>query len=38
MALTLRNEYSSVIRSEGVDGLIEQLRSKVVDNDVLLTE
>ena len=38
MALTLRNEYSSVVKSQGVDGLIEQLRSKVVDNSKLLPE
>lgn len=38
MALTLRNEYSSVVRSEGVDGLIELLRSKVIDNDTLLSQ
>jgi phospholipid transport system substrate-binding protein len=29
MALTLRNEYSSVVKNEGVDGLIAKLREKV---------
>ncbi len=38
MALTLRNEYSSVVKSQGVDGLIEQLQSKVVDNSILLPD
>lgn len=29
MVLTLRNEYASVIKTDGMDGLIAQLRSKV---------
>ncbi len=34
MALTLRNEYGSVVKNHGVDGLIKQLRKKIKKDEL----